>query len=59
MIAHPQQAQAYSRLKQRLARQFSHDIAGYMAGKDAFIQAIDRQARAWRAGPGALPDYST
>jgi len=51
LIAHPQQAQAYSRLKQRLARQFPHDIEGYMAGKDAFIQSINRQARAWRAGP--------
>lgn len=49
MRAHPQEAQAYSRLKERLARQFPTDIDSYVAGKDAFIKEIDEKAARWRA----------
>jgi GrpB-like predicted nucleotidyltransferase (UPF0157 family) len=48
LIAHAEEAQAYSRLKEALARQFPHDIDGYMAGKDAFIKETIRKAKAWR-----------
>ena len=46
MIAHPKEAQAYSRLKGELARRFPEDIEGYMAGKDGFIKEIERKAQA-------------
>ena len=46
--AHPEEAQAYSRLKEELAQQFRHDIEGYMAGKDDFIKDIERRALAWK-----------
>jgi GrpB-like predicted nucleotidyltransferase (UPF0157 family) len=50
MMAHPEEAQAYSRLKEKLAQRFPEDIKGYMAGKDRFIKETDRKARAWREG---------
>jgi GrpB-like predicted nucleotidyltransferase (UPF0157 family) len=49
MMAHPEEAQAYSRLKEELVREFPEDIEGYMEGKDGFIKEIDRKAKAWRA----------
>jgi len=48
MIAHPEEARAYGRLKKELAQRFSEDIEGYMAGKDEFIKETDRRAKAWR-----------
>ena len=48
LIAHPEEAQAYSRLKQELAHKFPHDIEGYMEGKDGFIKEVDERARAWK-----------
>ena len=47
MMAHPEEAQAYSRLKEELARRFPEDIESYMEGKDGFIKEIDRKAKAW------------
>ena len=44
MMAHPEEAQAYSRLKVQLAQKFPEDIDGYMEGKDGFIKEIDRKA---------------
>jgi GrpB-like predicted nucleotidyltransferase (UPF0157 family) len=44
IMGHPEEAQAYSRLKEELARRFPEDIEGYMAGKDEFIKEIDRKA---------------
>ena len=44
MMAHPEEAQAYSRLKEELTRRFPEDIEGYMAGKDEFIKEIERKA---------------
>ena len=48
MISHPEDARAYSRLKEDLARRFPTDIEGYMEGKDAFIKEKERRALAWR-----------
>ena len=45
--AHPDVAQEYSRLKESLAAAHRHDIDGYMAGKDAFIQDVQTRARQW------------
>lgn len=44
MIAHPAEAQQYSDLKRKLAKQFPEDIESYMDGKDEFIKNIDRKA---------------
>lgn len=43
MVAHPEAAQEYSDLKQKLAAEHPNDIEAYMDGKDAFIQEIDRR----------------
>jgi len=48
LIAHPEEAEAYSRLKEELARKFPHDIEGYIAGKDTFIKEIERKALVWK-----------
>ena len=48
MISHPEDARAYGRLKEELARRFPTDIVGYMDGKDAFIKEMERKALAWR-----------
>jgi GrpB-like predicted nucleotidyltransferase (UPF0157 family) len=48
MIAHLQEAQSYSELKRKLAREYPTDIDGYMDGKDAFIKAIDKKAAQWQ-----------
>jgi GrpB-like predicted nucleotidyltransferase (UPF0157 family) len=49
LTAHPAEAQQYAALKAGLARQFPHNIEGYMAGKDAFIKKIIEKAQLWRA----------
>jgi len=48
LIAHPDDAQAYSRLKEDLARRYSTDVESYVAGKDGLIKELDRKAKAWR-----------
>ena len=48
MNTHPQDAQAYGRLKEELAREFSTDIGGYTEGKNEFIKEMDKRAAAWR-----------
>ena len=45
LIAHPEEAKAYSHLKEQLAKNFAEDIEGYMGGKSSFIKEIDRKAR--------------
>ncbi len=44
MIAHPEEAQQYSQLKQELAQKYPEDIEGYMDGKDEFVTRIERKA---------------
>jgi GrpB-like predicted nucleotidyltransferase (UPF0157 family) len=48
MRSHSEDAQRYSELKQKLAKQYPDDIEKYMDGKAEFIQEIDRKAVAWR-----------
>ena len=49
LIAHPEEARGYGRLKEDLARRFATDGASYTRGKDVFVQAIDRKANRWNA----------
>jgi GrpB-like predicted nucleotidyltransferase (UPF0157 family) len=46
--AHPDEAQAYSHLKEELACIFPHDTDAYTNGKTAFIEDIDQKAHAWK-----------
>lgn len=48
MNAHPDEAGAYSDLKERLARRYPTDIEAYMDGKDVFVKERERRALAWR-----------
>jgi len=48
MIAHPEDAQRYSKLKRKLAEENPQSIDGYMDGKDSFIKEMDRRAAQWR-----------
>jgi len=47
MIAHPDAAEAYGRLKSKLARDHANDREAYIAGKDPFIQQYETKALAW------------
>jgi GrpB-like predicted nucleotidyltransferase (UPF0157 family) len=49
MIEHPEDAQRYSELKRRLAREYPTDIDGYMDGKDGFIEEMNAKAAQWLA----------
>lgn len=44
---HPQDAQAYGALKEKLAVQYHEDIEGYMDGKDAFVKEVEKKALQW------------
>lgn len=43
LIGHPDAAQAYSKLKRTLAREYSTDIEKYVDGKGGFIKAVDEK----------------
>lgn len=47
MIAHPQNAEQYSQLKQKLAQKYPYDIESYMDGKDEFITRMEQKALQW------------
>lgn len=49
MIAHPDVAQQYSRLKQELAKQHPQNIEDYMDGKDEFVKTMEKKALEWQA----------
>ncbi len=48
IIAHPEEAQRYSELKRKLAREHPTNIDGYMEGKNGFIKEMDTKAEQWR-----------
>ncbi len=50
MLAHPEEARAYSLVKEDLARRFPEDMDSYVEGKDGFIKEMDRRAYTWRQG---------
>lgn len=45
---HPNKAQAYSQLKEKLAEKYRHDSVAYTEGKNDFVQEIDQEAAKWR-----------
>ncbi|KTD73430.1 bifunctional GrpB family protein/GNAT family N-acetyltransferase [Legionella tucsonensis] len=44
MRTHPEDREAYARLKQELAHQHPYDITAYCLGKEDFIAAVDKKA---------------
>ena len=52
MISHPEEARAYGRLKEELARRFPTDLEAYMDGKDAFVGEGERRALSWKRETG-------
>ena len=48
LIAHPEDAEKYSQLKQELAQKYPQDLEGYMDGKDEFIKIRERKAIQWQ-----------
>ena len=48
MVSNPMEAQAYSALKQKLAREYPDNIDSYMDGKDLFIKEHEVKAIAWQ-----------
>lgn len=48
LIAHPDVAKEYSKLKEKLAAEFTYDIENYVKGKSELIQEIDEKARLWK-----------
>jgi len=50
LCAHPDDAEAYGRLKRQLASAHRHDNVGYMLGKNAFVKALLAVARKWYEG---------
>lgn len=49
--AHPEEAQAYGALKEKLAAAHPTDIVAYMDGKDALIKELERRALSWSGRP--------
>ena len=47
LIAHPEEAQAYGKLKLTLARQCNHDVESYISGKHDFVQLLEEKALKW------------
>jgi GrpB-like predicted nucleotidyltransferase (UPF0157 family) len=52
LMAHPSWACKYSDLKRNLAELHPNSMAGYVAGKDAFIKQIDALAAVWNQSIG-------
>jgi GrpB-like predicted nucleotidyltransferase (UPF0157 family) len=48
MITHPQDADTYSQLKERLAKEFHNDVPSYVEGKDAFLKEMTQNAMEWK-----------
>ncbi|WP_289355271.1 GrpB family protein [Paenibacillus sp. S-12] len=47
--AHPQEAEQYGNLKEKLASQHPTDIEAYMDGKDSFVKNLEKKALDWRS----------
>ena len=48
MLAHPEDAQKYSDLKRKLAKEYPEDIEGYMDGKHEFVKEMEKKAIQWQ-----------
>ena len=47
LIARPDKAREYSKLKEKLANKYNYDVENYTNGKSDFIKEIDRKAKLW------------
>ena len=47
LIAHPDKAREYSKLKEKLANKYTHGVEYYTNGKGDFIKEIDKKAKLW------------
>ena len=47
LIAHPDKAREYSKLKEKLANKYTYGAENYTNGKNDFIKEIDRKAKLW------------
>ena len=47
LLAHPDVAQEYGSLKEKLAQEFPYDIESYIKGKELLASDINRKAIAW------------
>jgi len=45
----PEEAEEYSLLKEKLAKEYRYDARGYTKGKSDFIKQIDIKAKIWRS----------
>ncbi|MBA7498080.1 hypothetical protein ES704_00814 [subsurface metagenome] len=45
LIAHPDKAREYSKLKEKLTNKYTYDVENYTNGKSDFIKEIDRKAK--------------
>ena len=54
LVAHPDVAQAYSRLKEELARKYESDPPLYTDNKTDFIRQVEEKAAAWRRLPSLI-----
>jgi GrpB-like predicted nucleotidyltransferase (UPF0157 family) len=50
--AHPDEVNAYAKLKRRLVARAPGDRLAYIAGKDSYVAALELRALAWAAGVG-------
>lgn len=48
---HPNEVYSYSTIKEQLAVQYQEDVSAYIAGKDAFVKAMEKRAIAWSVDP--------
>ena len=48
LIAHPDKAREYSKLKEKLANKYTYNVENYTNGKSDFIKEIDRKAKSRR-----------
>jgi GrpB-like predicted nucleotidyltransferase (UPF0157 family) len=47
LIAHSDKGREYSKLKEKLADKYAHDVENYTNSKSDFIKEIDRKAKLW------------
>jgi len=45
LIAHPDKAREYSKLKEKLANKYTYDMENYTNGKNDFIKEVDKKAK--------------
>jgi GrpB-like predicted nucleotidyltransferase (UPF0157 family) len=53
LVAHPDEARAYERLKMELAAKYANDRVAYTSGKTAFIAERTRRAKEFSGSPGS------